>query len=105
MALNLFRQKGNMENPLEALKSNSGQPGEGLKTILSLLKGLPASPGTPLAAPSEQLGPELAYKLAQAVSRASDPDLLIVCVAELMKALQGIDSALSGGPAAQKAGE
>ena len=85
-----------MENPFAALKSNSGQAGEGLKSLLSMLSaGKALTPGTQ-PVPQEQLGAELAYKLAQASAKAKDRERLRIGVVALLDALQQVNLALSG---------
>jgi hypothetical protein len=79
-------------------KFPAGQPGEGLKTILSLLQGVKPGAGGPATAQPDQIAAELAYKLAQAAALAKDRKLLCEGIQALFLALSDITTALDGNP-------
>jgi hypothetical protein len=84
-----------MERLNSAAQTPGTQPLEGFKGILDFIQKLKAQAPIAAATSNEQLGPELAYKIAQAVARASDLDLLRDSITSLVNALDGINIALS----------
>lgn len=84
-----------MNTPAETLKFPGGNPLEALRSLQALLKGASSSAAATGDVRPDQIGPELAYKLAQASARAVDRELLATSIVGLLDALAGIEKALS----------
>jgi hypothetical protein len=84
-----------MSNPLELLKGTNAENKNPLGDFMKLMQGLKSVSGAGSPATTPEIGPELAYKLAQAVARTSDLALLRDSITSLVDALDGINIALS----------